>query len=163
MPQQQLLSSNSENPPKMMSSAQNTSEPSAPPLRLSGLLLYEAILWKVKRSDLSLCCFNLPLALNPTGVWVEMIEQPIPSLPNSPTPSTPPSSACYTLHCSITCKLMWECTFFCLFHNLEATHIAIAHGVVSHSLLHFSHGFPGTVHAHVFFMNMLSLVGKGRG
>lgn len=56
---------------------------------LSGLLLYVAILSKVKRSDLSLHRSILSLTLNPSGVWAEMIEQSVPLPPKLPDPPPP--------------------------------------------------------------------------
>lgn len=60
---------------------------------LSGLLLYLAILSKVKRSDLSLHRSIQSLTLNPSGVWVEMIEQSVPCLQKSLSPSISSSSS----------------------------------------------------------------------
>lgn len=79
-----LLCNESENPNIMAGSI-------PPHPTLGGLLLYVAILSKVKRSDLSLHRSILSLTLNPSGVWAEMIEQSVLSLPNSLTPSLPAS------------------------------------------------------------------------
>lgn len=74
----------------------HTPHPTPNPSTLSGLLLlYVAILSKVRRSDLSLRRSTLSLTLNPSGVWVGMIEKAVPYPPRlaDPRPSVPPSSS----------------------------------------------------------------------
>lgn len=113
-----------------------------------GLLLYVAILSKVKRSDLPLHFSTLTLPINPTGVWAEMIEAAYsPTLPHPDwhpvIPSLlsflPTSLAYYLLCCSITCKSMQKMHIFiylfifvCLeFYHLVAIGVAGARSMVS--------------------------------
>lgn len=123
-----------------------------------GLLLYVAILSKVKRSDLLLHFSTLTLPINPTGVWAEMIEAAYPPTPPHPDWRPPPplfpsllsslpTSFTYYLLCrSITCKSMQKMhiiylffLFVCLeFYHLEAIGVAGARGTVSWSLLRLS-------------------------
>lgn len=76
--------------------------PQIPP-PLSGLLLYVAILSKVRRCDLSLHRSVLSLTLNPSGVWAGMIQQDVPFPPKlADPPSLRPSLLLlYSLHFSL--------------------------------------------------------------